>query len=248
MERKLAAILAADMVGFSRLMEADEPGTLLSLKAYHSELVDPKISEHHGRIVKLTGDGMLAEFQSVLNAVACAVAVQRSIADRNQGIPAARQIEFRIGVNLGDVIAEGDDIFGDGVNVAARLEGIARPGGVAVSAAVRDLVGDRLDIVFEDIGEQTLKNIARPVRVFRIQCNAQPSLEASGSIQQPFALPTKPSVAVLPFQNLSGDPQQDYFADGLVEDLITGLAKIPSLFVIARNSTFTYKGRTVDVR
>ena len=248
MERKLTAIFAADVVGFSRLMELDEPGTLASLNAHRSEVIDPKISEHQGRIVKLTGDGLLAEFQSVLNAVACAAAIQRAMAERTRETPQERRMEFRIGVNLGDVIVEGDDIFGDGVNVAARLEGIAEPGGVAVSAPVRDLIGDRLDIAFEDIGDQILKNIARPVRVFQIRTGAGPAGKSVGSIHRLFALPTKPSIAVLPFENISGDPQQEYFADGLVEDLITGLARIPSLLVIARNSTFTYKGRTVDVR
>ncbi|MDK1373477.1 MULTISPECIES: adenylate/guanylate cyclase domain-containing protein [unclassified Sinorhizobium] len=247
MERRLAAILAADVVGFSRLMEADEPGTLTSLMTHQGELLNPKIAEHSGRVVKLIGDGILAEFQSVLDAVACAVDIQRAMIVRNDPIPPDRRIEFRIGINLGDVILENGDIFGDGVNVASRLEGIARPGGIAVSAAVRDLVRERLDIAFEDTGDQHLKNITRPIRVYQLHLETQMP-NAANLIDTPFALPKRPSIAVLPFENMSGDPRQDYFADGLVDDLITELAKIHSLFVIARNSSFSYKGRSVDVK
>lgn len=247
MERRLAAILAADVVGFSRLMEADESSALSSLIAHQSELLNPIIAEHNGRVVKLIGDGILAEFQSVLEAVACAVDIQRAMIVRNHPIPPDHRIEFRIGINLGDVILENGDIFGDGVNVASRLEGIARPGGIAVSAAVRDLVRERLDIAFEDTGDQYLKNITRPIRVYQLHLEAQ-TPDAANLIDTPLALPKRPSIAVLPFENMSGDPQQDYFADGLVEDLITELAKIPSLFVIARNSSYSYKGRPVDVK
>ncbi len=244
-QRRLTAILAADMVGYSRLMGADERGTLSALKEHRRELVDGRIAEHEGRIVKLTGDGMLVEFPSVVNAVACAVEIQRGMRRRNADTPTDRRIEFRIGVNLGDVVVEGNDIFGDGVNVAARLEGIARPGGICVSGSVREHIGNRLDIPFEDIGEQTLKNIERPIRVYRIAVapEAVPAAAPSGAPGR-----EKPSIAVLPFSNMSGDPEQDYFADGMTEDLITDLSKVSGLSVIARNSVFTYKGRSVDVQ
>ena len=247
MERRLTAILAADVVGYSRLMGLDEAGTLSAVNAHRRELIDDCITEHRGRIVKLMGDGMLVEFASVVNAVACSAAIQRGMASRNESVPADRRIEFRIGVNLGDVIVEGDDIFGDGVNIAARLEGMAEPGGIIVSSSVRDQVGERLALTFEDLGERTLKNIERPVRVFRIG-REDGQTATRGSLAEPLALPSKPSIAVLPFNNMSGDPEQEYFADGLVEDLITSLSKFPGLFVIARNSTFAYKGRTVDIR
>ena len=247
MERRLSAILSADVVGFSRLMGLDEVGTLTSLKAHRRELIDCKIAEHHGRIVKVTGDGMLVEFPSVVNAVACSADIQRAMPGRNEDVPQDRRIEFRVGINLGDVIVDGDDIFGDGVNVAARLEGIAPPGGIAISASVRDHVGERLGLAFEDMGERELKNIDHPIRVFRVLLDDtqmapdKPSLDA-------LALPSRPSIAVLPFTNMSGDPDQGYFADGLVEDLITSLSKVAGLFVIAKNSTFAYKGKTVDMR
>lgn len=247
MERRLSAILSADVVGFSRLMGLDEVGTLTSLKAHRRELVDSKIAEHHGRIVKVTGDGMLVEFPSVVNAVACSAEIQRAMPCRNENVPQDRRIEFRVGINLGDVIVDGDDIFGDGVNVAARLEGIAPPGGITISASVRDHVGERLGLAFEDMGERALKNIDHPIRVFRVlldeaqMASDKPSLDA-------LALPNRPSIAVLPFTNMSGDPEQDYFADGLVEDLVTNLSKNPGLFVIARNSSFTYRGKAVDIR
>lgn len=243
MERRLAAILAADVVGYSRLMGVDEAATLAALNAHRKELVDAKITEHQGRTVKLTGDGMLVEFPSVVNAVACAVAVQRGMAERNAGISPDRRIEFRIGVNLGDVIVEGDDIFGDGVNVAARLEGIAAPGGIAVSGTVLDHIGNRLDVEFEDIGDQTLKNMERPVRVWRWV--TEPT--AAAPSREPLALPDRPSIAVLPFDNLSGQPEETYFSDGITEDIITGLARFRSLFVIARNSSFAFRGKSLDL-
>lgn len=247
MERRLSAILSADVVGFSRLMGLDEVGTLTSLKAHRRELIDCKIAEHHGRIVKVTGDGMLVEFPSVVNAVACSAEIQRAMPGRNEDVPQDRRIEFRVGINLGDVIVDGEDIFGDGVNVAARLEGIAPPGGIAISASVRDHVGDRLGLAFEDMGERELKNIDQSVRVFRVLLDGA-RMASEGPSLEALSLPSKPSIAVLPFTNMSGDPDQDYFADGLVEDLITSLSKVAGLFVIAKNSTFAYKGKTVDMR
>jgi TolB-like protein/class 3 adenylate cyclase len=241
-ERRLAAILAADVAGYSRLMGEDEEGTLAALKAIRRELGDPKIKEHRGRIVKTTGDGLLVEFSSVVDAVRCAVEVQRDMAERNAAIPPARRIEFRMGINLGDIIKDGRDIYGDGVNVAARLEALADPGGICVSRVVRDQVRDKLDFAFEDSGEQQVKNIARPVRVYRIPIAEQVATRA------PLPLPEKPSLAVLPFQNMSGDPEQEYFADGIVEEITTGISRLPWLFVIARNSSFTYKGKAVDVK
>jgi TolB-like protein/class 3 adenylate cyclase/tetratricopeptide (TPR) repeat protein len=250
-ERKLAAILAADVVGYSRLMGEDEAGTLARLKEHRRELIDPKISEHKGRIVKTTGDGILIEFPSVVEAVACAVAVQRGMAERNVATPEEQRIVFRVGVNLGDIIIGDDnDIHGDGVNVAARLEGIAEPGGICVSGTVRDHIGDRLDLAFEDMGEQALKNIIRRVRTYRVRLGtAERTPTISPAETTPtLALPDKPSIAVLPFQNMSGDPEQDYFADGMVEEIITALSRIRWLFVIARNSSFTYKGQPPDVK
>src|SRR5712672_2613416 len=241
-ERRLAAILAADMVGYSRLMGADEEGTLQALKGYRRQLFDPKIKEHRGRIVKTTGDGVLVEFASVVDAVRCAVDVQREMALRNAAVPAERRIEFRIGINLGDIIIDGTDIFGDGVNVAGRLEALAEPGGICVSRVVRDQVRDKLDFAFEDMGEQQVKNIARPVRVYRIP------LAETARTKAPLPLPDKPSLAVLPFQNMTGDAEQDYFVDGMVEEITTAISRLPWLFVIARNSSFTYKGKPVDVK
>ena len=243
MERRLTAILAADVVGYSRMMGADEAGTLSALKAIRSELIDRTIAEHRGRIVKAMGDGILAEFPSVVSAVACATEIQRGVRKRNPDLPKDGRIEFRIGVNLGDVIVEGDDIFGDGVNVAARLESLAEPSGICVSAVVHDQVLGKLDCDFDDIGEQSLKNITRPVRVYRVHEGCAAS---KGPPTPP--LPDKPSIAALPFANLSGDPGQDYFADGMVEEIITALARIRWLFVIARNSTFAYKGRAIDAK
>jgi adenylate cyclase len=241
MERRLTAILAADVVGYSRLMTIDEAGTLAALKSLRKNLVDPKISEHNGRIVKLTGDGMLIEFPSVVSAVACAVDIQSAMRTRNATEPAS-PIEFRIGVNLGDVIVEDGDIFGDGVNVAARLESIAPIGGIAVSQSVRDHVGKRLDLAFEDMGERRLKNIEAPIRVYSISVD-RPSGGGAASTGQ-----ERPSIAVLPFLNMSGDPEQEYFSDGITEDIITDLSKVSGLFVVARNTAFTYKGKHVDVQ
>src|SRR6516164_7863347 len=213
-ERRLAAILAADVAGYSRLMEADEEGTLTALRAIRRELGDPKIAEHRGRIVKTTGDGLLVEFQSVVDAVRCAVELQRGMAEHNAAVPQDKRIEFRIGIHQGDIIADDGDIFGDGVNLAARLEGLAEPGGICVSGGVRDEIRDKLDVGFEDLGEQQVKNISRPVRVFCAQLG-------------------KPSLAVLPFQNMTGDAEQDYFVDGMVEEITTAIARLPWLFVIA---------------
>ena len=246
-QRRLAAILAADVVGYSRLMGADEQGTLVALKEHRSQLVDRKIAEHEGRIVKLTGDGMLVEFPSVVNAVTCAAEIQRGMSTRNADIPKNRRIDFRIGVNLGDVVVEEGDLFGDGVNVAARLEGIAGPGEICVSASVREHIGNRLELPFDDIGEQALKNIERPVRVYRVGLAPEPRVALADTFVNGAAR-AKPSIAVLPFSNMSGDPEQDYFADGMTEDLITDLSKVSGLSVIARNSVFTYKGRSVDVQ
>ncbi len=245
MERRLAAIFAADVVGYSRLVGADEEGTIARFNAHRRELFDPKIAEHHGRVVKMTGDGFLVEFASPVRAVRCAVEVQQGMADRNVDIPKDQRIEFRIGINLGDVIVEDGDIHGDGVNVAARLEGIAEPGTVYVSRSVRDFVQDKPDIVVEDLGEKSLKNIAGPVRVFRI---APLKLAERASQPEPPAVPQKPSIAVLPFMNMSSDAEQDYFSDGITEDLITDLSKVSGLVVIARNSSFSYKGRSVKVQ
>jgi adenylate cyclase len=241
MERRLTAILAADVVGYSRLMTIDEAATLAALKSLRNNLVNPKISEHNGRIVKLTGDGMLIEFPSVVSAVACAVDIQSAMRTRNATEPAGR-IEFRIGVNLGDIIVEDGDIFGDGVNVAARLESIAPIGGIAVSQSVRDHVGKRLDLAFEDMGERRLKNIEAPIRVYSISVD-RPSSDGGTSAGQ-----ERPSIAVLPFVNMSGDPEQEYFSDGITEDVITDLSKVSGLFVVARNTAFTYKGKHVDVQ
>ena len=245
-QRRLAAILAADVVGYSRLIGLNEEGTLAALKAHRRELADPAVERHNGRIVKTTGDGALIEFASVVDAVRCAIDLQRGMAERNADIAPDRRIEFRIGINVGDIVIEGDDILGDGVNIAARLEGLAEAGGVLVSRAVRDQVRDRLELVFEDMGERELKNIARPVRVYRIQVAAEP--KAASARSEPLPLPDKPSIAILPFANMSGDPEQEYFADGMVEEIITALSRMKWLFVIARNSSFTYKGRAVDVK
>jgi adenylate cyclase len=250
--RRLAAILAADVAGYSRLMGADEEGTLAALKAIRRELSDPKVKEHRGRIVKTTGDGLLIEFASVVDAVRCAVEVQRAMAERNADVPPDRRIELRMGINLGDIIKDGRDIYGDGVNVAARLEGLAEPGGICVSRVVRDQVRDKLAFAFEDMGERQVKNIARPVRVHRVKLFEEeefPAVRPSDrATAAPLAVPDKPSVAVLPFTNMSGDPEQEFLADGIAEDVITALSRYPSLFVIARNSCFTYKGRAVDVK
>ena len=250
-ERRLAAVLAADMVGYSRLMEVDETGTLARLKAHRIELIDPTIAKNRGRMIKTTGDGMLLEFHSVADAVVCAAEIQRRMARRNADVPPARWIQFRIGINLGDVIVEDDDIFGDGVNVAARLETLAEPGGICVSGAVRDQVGNRLDdIAFEDLGEQSVKNIARPIRVFRVLLDLieAPAPQGTKDATGATTVAKKPSIAVLPLVNMSGDPEQEFFADGLTEDIITELSRFRGLLVISRNSTFVYKGKAVNVQ
>jgi adenylate cyclase len=284
-ERRLAAILAADVVGYSRLMGLDETGTLQRLREHRRELIDPKIADHKGRIVKTTGDGLLIEFPSVVEAVACAVAVQQGMVERNAATPAQQRIVFRAGINLGDVIVEDGDLHGDGVNVAARLEGIAEPGGICISATVRDHIGDRLDLAFDDLGDQALKNISRPLRVYRVRTGSATDLpkdeapEAQGPTTLRFARrrlaavaaagllilaggswwlwPKAPSVTataprlsivVLPFTNLSGDKEQQYFADGITEDLTTDLSRIPDMFVISRNTAFTYRDKPIDTK
>jgi adenylate cyclase len=305
MTRRLAAILAADVAGYSRLMGADEEGTLERLKALRRELVDPKIAEHRGRIVKTTGDGMLVEFASVVDAVRCAVEIQRTMVDRNADTPEDKRITFRIGINLGDVIADGDVIFGDGVNIAARLEALAEPGGVCLSRTVRDHIGDRLPYTFDDIGEQSVKNIAQPVHAYALSATAVASLPevtspsqlaapggrsrarlavvsacmvaaigigtavwwawpkgsvlsvsppalVATNVQHPPAVETKSaprlSIVVLPFASLSNDPEQEYFADGITDDLTTDLSRIAGSFVIARNTAFAYKGKPVEAK
>lgn len=289
MERRLAAILATDVVGYSRLMGEDEVGTLAVLKAHREEVIDPCIAEHNGRLVKLMGDGALVEFASAVDAVECAVALQDRMASRNNDVPAARQIVFRVGINIGDLIVEGDDLYGDGVNIAARLEGIAEPGGICVSGKVYVEVKNKVAFGFEDLGAQSVKNIAEPVQAFRVVSGSPAGLtarpkpglvgprrallaaavvlvfvfaglafwwqqsweqreEPAATESMAFPLPDKPSIAVLPFDNLSEDQVQEYFADGMTEDLITDLSKISGLFVIARNSSFSYKGQQVKVR
>ena len=250
MERRLSAIVAADVVGYSRMMGANEAGTLEALKAARAEIVDSRIATHQGRLVKLTGDGMLVEFPSVVNAVACAAEVQRAMRDRNAAVPRVRRIEFRIGVSLGDVMVEGDDIYGDGVNIAVRLERFSKPGGIAISQTVRDHVGNRLDLAFEDCGEQKLKNIEKPVRVYSISLGTTLAGTTTGAAMKREERPQerRPSVAVLPFTNMSGDPEQEYFSDGITEDIITDLSKISGLFVVARNTAFTYKDKPRTVQ
>jgi len=255
-ERRLAAILAADVAGYSRLIGADEEGTLNRLRSIRAEVIDPAIAAHRGRLVKTTGDGFLIEFASVVDALRCAADAQQAIAGRNTWIATAERIEFRIGIHQGDIVVEDGDIFGDGVNVAARLEALAEPGGICVSARVQEDAVGRLDLAFEDLGEQTLKNIARPVRVFRVQSESPlptpPPRAGEGRVGvaglPALALPDKPSIAVLPFQNISGDPEQEVFADGTVEDITTALSKLRWFFVIARNSSFACKGRAVNVK
>jgi adenylate cyclase len=253
--RKLAAILAADVVGFSRLTGADEDRTLARLRALRSDLIDPTIAVHKGRVVKRTGDGALVEFRSVVDAVRCAIEVQSAMVERNAGVPEDRRIEFRIGIHLGDVVEESDgDLMGDGVNIASRLEGVAEPGAICLSEDAYRQVRARLDLAVSDLGQKDLKNIAEPVRVYSLQVGLPAQAKtiapepAKAETPRPLALPDKPSIAVLPFQNMSGDAEQEYFCDGLVEDIITTLSKLNGLRVIARNSSFTYKGRSVDVR
>ena len=248
MKRRLAAIVAVDVVGYSRLMSDDEAGTLNAFKADRHEVIDPKIEEHHGRIVKTTGDGMLLEFHSIVDAVCCAVEVQQAMTRRNAGRPRDRQIELRVGINLGEVIVDQDDLHGDGVNLAARLEALAEPGGVYLSSTAYEHVRGKVDFAFDDLGEHALKNIATPMRVHRVQRGVQAATEQTGLTRRALPLPERPSIAVLPFVNMSGDPEQEYFADGITEDVTTALSKWRWFFVIARNSTFMYKGRAVDVK
>ena len=248
--RRLAAIVSADVVGYSLLMGRDESGTLAALKTCRRDLIDPKITEYSGRIVKTTGDGLLLEFASVVDAVRCAVDMQRGMSERNSDVPADQRIDFRIGINVGDIIIDGEDIFGDGVNVAARLQTLAEPGGICVSRVVRDQVRDKLDFSFEDMGEQQVKNITRPVRTHRIMINTSgdgPIDKTAATAQSARPLPQKPSIAVLPFGNMSGDSEQEYFSDGITEDIITNLSRNHSFFVISRSTSFTYKGPAVDV-
>ena len=249
--RKIAAILAADVVGYSRLASADEDRTLARLRALRSDLVDPTIAVHNGRVVKRTGDGSLVEFRSVVDAVRCAIELQNGMVERNAGLPPERRIEFRVGIHLGDVVEERDgDLMGSGVNIAARLEGIAKPGAICLSEDAYRQVKGRLDLSVSDLGEIQLKNIAEPIRVYQLHVSAgdQAKPESAQGSAPRLALPDRPSIAVLPFQNMSGDPEQEYFADGMVEDIITGLSRSKSLFVIARNSSFTYKGKAVDIK
>ncbi|HXW20745.1 MAG TPA: adenylate/guanylate cyclase domain-containing protein, partial [Roseiarcus sp.] len=274
-ERRLAAILAADIAGYSRLMGADELGTLQALKAHRKELIDPTIAVHRGRIVKTTGDGMLVEFASIVDAVGCAVAVQRAMAARNEDLPEDRRIVFRIGINIGDIIIDGEDIFGDGVNVAARLQTICEPGGLCISRSANDQIRDKFSLEFSDLGEQMMKNIARAVGVFGLTAReiatfpekelpqsrtgaeggnrterASPASDRPAPLDDggPAPRPAKPSIAVLPFANMSSDAGQEFFADGLAEDILTGLSRFRELFVISRNSTFRFKGKSVDIR
>jgi TolB-like protein/class 3 adenylate cyclase len=243
---------AADVAGYSRLMGIDEEGTLARLKSLRKTLVDPAIASHRGRIVKTTGDGMLVEFASAVDAVRSSADVQRKMAEQNAALPQDQRIELRIGIHVGDIIVDDNDIFGDGVNIAARLEAIAEPGGICISDDAHRQIRGKVDIAFDDMGPQALKNIAELMRAWRLRIDANSSAAASVSpsaeTAQPLALPEKPSIAVLPFQNMSGDPEQEYFADGMAEDIITGLSRSKSLFVIARNSTFTYKGKAVDIK
>jgi adenylate cyclase len=248
--RRLAAIVAADVAGYSRLIAADEEGTLAALRAHRSELIDPKIAEYHGRIANTAGDSVLAEFPSVIEALRCMIDVQEGMAERNAPVLKDSRIEFRIGINLGDVIEQDGDLLGDGVNVAARLEGLAAPGGICLSRATRDQVRDRMEIALEDLGEIAVKNIPRPVRCFAVQLDASDAeSQRVGLHSEVSPKPSeKPSVAVLPFVSMSADPEQDFFADGMAEDIITALSKLRWFFVIARNSTFAYKGQSIDVR
>ena len=249
MERRLSAIFAADVVGYSALMEKDEAGTFDRLRAYRKELFEPEIEKHHGRIFKLMGDGLLAEFGSVVDAVECAVAVQRSMMERNAGVEAEKRIEVRIGINLGEVIVEGEDRHGEGVNIAARLQQLAPTGGICISGKVAKEVEKTVTFTFEPMGEQRVKNIAEPIAAFRVMpSKPAPDTSVEPARKEALPLPDKPSIAVLPFQNMSGDAEQDYFADGMVEEIITALSRMRWLFVIARNSSFTYKGRAVDVK
>jgi len=248
LERKLVAILAADVVGYSRMIRSDEDATIAALRELRKDVIDPAIARFRGRIVKLMGDGILAEFASVVDAVAASAEIQQDLSLRNAGIPDERRIVFRMGVNLGDVVIDGDDIQGDGVNVASRLEGLAEPGGILISSSVHEQVRDRLELQFEDLGERTVKNIDRPVRLYRWLAEGAVPATAPSTAELALPLPVRPSIAVLPFNNMSGDPEQEYFSDGMTEDIITDLSKVSGLFVIARNSSFAYKGQSPDIR
>src|SRR5205814_832818 len=248
-ERRLAAMLAAAAAGSCRLIRIDEEGAFAPLNALRKTLIDPKITDHHGRIVKNTGDGALVEFASVVDALRCADEIQRGVAEQNADVPQDKRIELRIGIHVGDIIIEDNDIFGDAVNIAVRLEGIAEPGGICISDDARRQIRGKVDITFEDLGSQSLKNIAEPMRVWRVPYGrALPAVPHRWLVDETLALPNKPSIAVLPFTNLSSDPEQEYFADGMVDEIITALSRFKALFVIARNSSFTYKGRAVDVK
>jgi adenylate cyclase len=245
--RRLAAILAADVVGYSRLMGEDEAGTLDALRAHREAVIEPKVAEHDGRIVKLMGDGLLAEFPSAVEAVQCAVEIQRASSERNVDVLEERRMTYRIGINIGDIIVEGEDIYGDGVNVAARMEGLAEPGGICVARNVFDQVKGKVELDFEDMGEQQVKNISEPIRVYRVVSDAL-AVQTVRSPSTVLPLPDKPSIAVLPFVNMSGDPEQEYFADGIAEDIITALSRFHWFFVISRNSSFSYKGKSVEAK
>src|SRR5215213_1752944 len=253
-QRKLAAVIAADVVGYSRLMGRDESGTLARLRKNRSELLEPVLTKYGGRLVKLTGDGALVEFASAVDALSAAIEFQQAMAEANRDQPADTVLVFRMGLHLGDLIVDGDDLYGDGVNVAARLEGEAPAGGILISRNLRDAVAGRVKAAFEDLGGLSLKNIERPVRAFRVKWEPsdwqqQPTDEVAATpAAASLPLPDKPSIAVLPFQNMSGDPEQEYFADGMTEDILTALSRFQNLFVIARNSSFTYKGRAVDIK
>ena len=247
-ERRLAAILATDMVGFSHLVEVDEEGTLARQKAHRKEFIDPNIAEHHGRIVKSTGDGVLVEFASAVEAVRCAVEVQRVITEREADVPEDRRITYRIGINVGDIVIEGDDILGDGVNIAARLEGLAEAGSICVSGTVYDQVRTKLDLGYADLGTRKVKNITEPIRVYRVLGRGRDAAASVSAAIPKLELPDKPSIAVLPFDNMSGDPEQEYFSDGISEDIITALSRMRWFFVIARNSTFSYKGQSPKIQ
>lgn len=246
MEHRLAAVVMADVVGYSRLMEADEAGTLAAWKERRISILEPTVRSHGGRIVKLMGDGVLIEFGSAMHAVTGALELQRKMTEANIPVTDARRIVLRMGINLGDVIGEAGDIYGEGVNIAARLEALAEPGGICISAKVHEEVRGKLPSIFEDMGEQTLKNIARSIRVYRLRAGS--AIEVTSPQPPDLSLPDRPSIAVLPFQNMSGDSEQEYFADGMVEDITTAMSRLRWLFVIARNSSFTYKGRAVDVK
>ncbi len=245
-QRRLAAIVSTDVVGYSRLMGADEAGTLAAMRSHRAELWNPTIERFGGRVVGTAGDSLLVEFASAVAAVECAIAVQRGMVERNGDQPEEQRMQLRIGVNLGEVVVDGDDIFGDGVNLAARLEALSEPGGIALSGTVHEQVQGKTDVQFTDDGRHEVKNFAKPIQVWRWS-PVGPAAGAEADSDEPLPLPDKPSIAVLPFENMSGDPEQEYFADGIAEDVITALARFRSLFVIARNSSFTYKGRAVDI-